>query len=339
VVVIVCALACGKGGGDDAKWELWARLHAQQRFVDASLSAGQFQAWNSLANEGKLDELSSLLSDSFVTTTGDALASVVSTRDEWIAQRKAMGTRSSCAVQLLMAGPRRAVGIRHCDGMLAANPKAQRRRTRWLQAFEGQLDPHGAISSLVLWEDLFRRVAQVGVVVDRTSADPDLPWPAPVVVLARGDDTEAANEKVARAFVGILASKDTEAIDGLVAPGLIWHDTARPRASVFDTPAAYGKRLAKDLAVFEPSLVTVHDAFAAENWVAIRFTHSYRRARALRRHRATRGREASASNLWLLRFDGGAIVEGWAFRGRYAELFQLGAIDSGELVSRMNAVR
>ncbi|MEO8701489.1 MAG: nuclear transport factor 2 family protein [Kofleriaceae bacterium] len=234
-----------------------------------------------------------------------------------------------CTLDLAIVKAGEAAVLRHCVASVPARKPPTERRITLHRLGELRIDRTGAITRWTSWFDGLRALQQTGVKLG-ADARPDVAAARTTIARARNDQTEAANDVAARAFIAALDRRDVPGAARHIADGYTHHDLASAVAVVFASAAQYERLLQSELAPCEGSAYRVFSTITAESWVAVRYGHSCRPLDAPRGGSYTTG-------MWLLRFAEGRIVEGWRVSNRFDEGLQLGQIDQRELRAQIAA--
>lgn len=262
------------------------------------------------------DQLGKLLAPDVIAAPGDPTGGTpIYGRDALVTSRRKRGAtwRDRCVLEVELAAAGEAIGIAHCAGTLAVKQPPLERHRAITNIYDVVLDANGLVANATTWWDVLRTYRQLGAALD-VDARPDEPTGTVVTIVAKGDEVEASHERHAREIITALDRRETAVVEQRIGDGYVEHRLVSAAPQTFATAAAFAR---DEIGGCETSRYRVQSTLAAGDWVAVRFGKNCRVAE----------REAYASHLWLMRFAGDRVREGWRAAGIYETERQLGRTD------------
>lgn len=135
---------------------------------------------------------------------------------------------------------------------------------------------------------------------------------------------------VAERFFAVGGNEgDLAALDALLAPDFVYHDTM---PGIPPTAGGLKQVLSMFFAALSDTRTTIDDLVAEGDLVAVRHTHRARHTGALMGIPPT-GRELTVTGIELLRIRGGKVAEFWRMDDDLGLLQQIGAIPAPQAAS------
>jgi predicted SnoaL-like aldol condensation-catalyzing enzyme len=289
----------------------------------------QLRAYAAARDSIDIAGVTPILSPSVVALAGDPVSAVTDYGREALMKKwkaRIGKTDEKCTLELALAGARDAFGLVYCEGNATAKTAPLKRPRKMFRIYELAIGDDGTITRITMWWDNLRAWRQIGV-MEEADPRPDVPTGRAIVAVARGDQREVSNERVARAIVDALDRREWFALEQRVAAGFVHRRFSEPDPRTFAAPSDFTRFMRDELAACSTSTHRTFSTVAAADWVAVRVGHG-----------CARGDDHSfAMHVWLLRFVDGRVVEGWDAWARQEELRQQGKFSVPDQTKRIAA--